>query len=233
MTVISLDGRDDDTVKTRLIRAADAEIADHGINEVRMEAIAKRAGVSRATVFRQLGTASDVLIQVAMLRAQRHITAARELMQTKTGAFAKIEAALIYTARELPTDPTIAQLMAQHSTSVHDARVHAAAMDVMAPVLEEGRANGEIRADLELDELVDFLVEQTYTAAEEIDRSEDAVRRRFRHFVAPAIEARDTPGGELISRTSEARTAISAAVAALQTLAGQLGRTIGADGEPG
>jgi hypothetical protein len=120
--------------------------------------------------------------------------------------------------------------MAQHSTSVHDARVHAAAMDVMAPVLEEGRANGEIRADLGLDELVDFLVEQTYNAAEEIDRSEDAVRRRFRHFVAPAIEARGTPGGELISRTSEARTAISAAIAALQTLAGQLGRTSGADG---
>src|SRR6185312_4905235 len=113
--------------KTRLIRAADAEIADHGINEVRMEAIAKRAGVSRATVFRQLGTASEVLIQVAMLRAQRHIIAARELMQTKTGAFAKIEAALIYTARELPTDPALVQLMAQHSTSVHDPRVHAAA----------------------------------------------------------------------------------------------------------
>ncbi|EUA30575.1 transcriptional regulator, TetR family [Mycobacterium xenopi 4042] len=31
-----------------------------------------------------------------------------------------MEAALIYTARELPKDPSITTLIAQHSASVHD-----------------------------------------------------------------------------------------------------------------
>jgi hypothetical protein len=102
--------------------------------------------------------------------------------------------------------------------------VHQAAVGVMGPVLEEGQRNGEVRSDLSLDELVDFLVEQTYLAAEEIDRSEEAVRKRFRHFVAPALEARGGSGGEIVSRTREVEDAIAAAVEALQNLAGQLHR---------
>ncbi len=219
MSVVSIGVADDGTVKARLIRAADALIAEHGINAVQMEAVANRAGVSRATAFRQLGSFSEVLMQVALLRAQGHIDAVYRLMETKTGAFAKIEAALNYTARELPTDPAIEVLISRHSASVHDPRVHEAAVSVMGPVLEEGRRKGEIRADIALDELVDFLVEQTYLSAEELDRSETAVRRRFRHFVAPAIEAR---GGEYRSRTREVEEALKVAMEALSSLSQQL-----------
>ena len=113
-------------------------------------------------------------------------------------------------------------LIAEHSASVRDPRVHAAAVGVMGPVLQEGQRNGEVRTDLPLDELIDFLVEQTYLAAEDVDRSEDAVRKRFRHFVVPALKARDGDGGELISRTREVDNAISAAVEALQNLASHL-----------
>lgn len=222
MSVVSIGVADDGTVKARLIRAADALIAEHGINAVQMESVANRAGVSRATAFRQLGSFSEVLMQVALVRAQGHIDAVYRLMETKTGAFAKIEAALNYTARELPTDPAIEVLISRHSASVHDPRVHEAAVSVMGPVLEEGQRNGEIRADIALDELVDFLVEQTYLSAEEFDRSETAVRRRFRHFVAPAIEARGGHGGEYRSRTREVEDALKVAMEALSSLSRQL-----------
>jgi AcrR family transcriptional regulator len=224
MTTASTIGSDDSTVKARLIRAADAEVAACGTNAVQMEAIAKRAGVSRATAFRQLGSIAEGLVQVAMLRSQRHITALQQLMDNKTGAFAKIEAALVYSARELPTDPSIAALIAGHSASVHDQRVHLVSMNLLGPALWEGQQHGEIRTDLELDELVDFIVEQTYLAAEEIDRSEDAVRTRFRHFVIPALEARGNSGGEYISRTREVEEAAATAREALENLVEQLRR---------
>ncbi|BBZ14871.1 TetR/AcrR family transcriptional regulator [Mycobacterium branderi] len=222
MNVVSIGSADDGTVRSRLIRAADALIAAHGIDAVQMEAVAKRAGVSRATAFRQLGSVSEVVVQVALLRAQRHIDAVHQLMQTKTGAFAKIEAALIYTARELPTDSAIQVLISRHAASVHDPRVHQAAVGVMGPVLEEGQRNGEIRSDVPLDELIDFLVEQTYLAAEELDRTERAVRRRFRHFIAPALEARSGHDGEYRSRTREVEEAVNVAMEALKNLAQQL-----------
>ena len=126
---------------------------------------------------------------MALLRSRRHVAAVEALMARKIGVFAKLEAALIYTTRELPTDPSISALIAQHSASVHDPHVHQVAVDAIGPALEEGQRNGEVRDDLEIDELVDFLVEQTYVAAEELDRSDAAVRRRFRHFIVPALAA--------------------------------------------
>jgi AcrR family transcriptional regulator len=219
MTVVSIIGSDDSSVKGRLIMAADAEITAVGTSAVQMEAIARRAGVSRATAFRQLGSISEVLVQVALLRSQRHLAALHQLIDTKAGVFAKLEAALIYFARELPTDPSIAALIARHSASVHDARVHQVSMDLLGPLLRDGQCNGEIRTDIELDALVDFLVEQTYLAAEEIDRSEDTARQRFQRFVIPALEARGCSGGEYVSRIREVDEAVSTATEALDNLA--------------
>jgi AcrR family transcriptional regulator len=193
MTTVSRIETDDSSVKARLIRAADAEIAEFGPDALQMEAVAKRAGVSRSTAFRQLHSLSEVLIQVALLRSQRHIAALRDLMSTEAGVFAKIEVALIYNARELPTDPSIAALIARHSAALHDPRVHEISLEVLGPVLREGQRRGEIRIDVHLDDLVDYLVEQTWLAAEEIDRSEEAVRKRFRQFVIPALEGVDGP----------------------------------------
>jgi AcrR family transcriptional regulator len=224
LTAVDITPRDDGTVKDRLIRAADAEIAAHGIASVQMEAVAKSAGVSRATAFRQLGSVSEMLVQVALLRARRHVADVQVLMAGKTGAFAKLEAAMIYTSRELPTDPSISALIAQHSASVHDPHVHRVAVDAVGHVLQEGQRVGEVRDDLEIDELVDFLVEQTYIGAEELDRSADEVRRRFRHFIIPALAALGGPGGEHVSRTREVEDAVRTAIEALNNLSDQLQR---------
>jgi AcrR family transcriptional regulator len=224
MTTVDIVGIDDGTVKARLIRAAEAEIAAHGTDALQMEAVAKRAGVSRATAFRQLGSISEVLVQVVLLRSQRHIAEVHRLMDNQAGVLAKIEAALIYTARELPTDPSIAALIARHSASLHDARVHTLCIELLGPALLEGQRRGEIRVDLELDDIVKFVVEQTYLAAEEPDRSEDAVRKRFRQFVVPAVEARGCLGGEYASRVSEVEHAVSAAREALDNLAQKISR---------
>jgi len=224
VNAVDMNTRDDGTVKERLIRAADAEIAARGINAVQMEVVAKMAGVSRATAFRQLGSVSEMLVQVALLRARRHVAAVETVMASKTGVFAKLEAALVYTARELPSDPSISALIAQHSATVHDPRVHQVAVDAMVPILLEGQQSGEVRTDIEIDEMVDFLVEQTYLAAEEIDRSEGEVRRRFRHFIIPGLAASDGFSGERLSRTVEVQEAVGTAIEALNNLADQLRR---------
>lgn len=233
MTTFDVAAREDGTVKDRLIRAADAEIAKHGMVAVQMETVARSAGVSRATAFRQLGSVSEMLVQVALLRVRRHVSDVTTLMNAKSGAFAKLEAALIYTAREVPNDPSISALIAQHSESVHDPRMHRVAVEAVGPVLQEGQRNGEVRNDLDIGEVVDFLVEQSYLAAEEIDRSEAEVQRRFRHFIIPALAASGESEGEQTSRTREVEDAVDVAIGALSNLADQLrrGRTAAKSGD--
>ncbi|MCW2649515.1 MAG: putative transcriptional regulator, TetR family [Mycobacterium sp.] len=231
MTILAKASHTDSSVRGRLIGAADAEIAANGIGAVQMDVIAKRAGVSRATAFRQLGSISEVLVQVALLRARHHVALVEALMAERTGVFSKLEAALVYTARELPTDPAIAALIARHAASVHDPRVHDVAAGIIGPVLVDGQRHGEVRTDLQMAELVDFLVEQTYLASEELDRSEDAVLRRFRHFVVPGLAARDDPGGEFRSHAREVEHALAVALDALGNLARQLRRDRDGDRE--
>lgn len=220
-------GTDDGTVKARLVRAADAEITAYGVDALQMEAVAKRAGVSRATAFRQMGSIFEVLVQVALLRLQVHITRILMLMDSKPTVFSKLEAAVVYATREFPVDPAIASLIARHSTFVNDRRVHQHAIDLLGAVLREGQSRGEVRTDLDLDDLVDFLAEQTYLAAEAVDRSEAAVRKRFRHFVIPALEARSCCGGEHLSRVTEVEHAVAAAREALEDLTQKLSASQG------
>ena len=215
---------EDATVRDRLIRAADAEIAERGMESVQMEAVAIRAGVSRATAFRQLGNVAEMLVEVALLRARRHTAAVESVMATKIGVFNKIETALIYTSRELSVDPSISALIAQRSTSAHHPRVHRLALDSMGPVLLEGQRTGEVRTDLGIDEMIDFLVEQTYLTAEELDRSDAAIRRRFRHFIVPALAANNGSPGERLLLTRETEDAVAVAISALTNLAGHLQR---------
>ena len=212
---------DDGSVRDRLIRAADTEIAVHGFGAVKMEAVARRAGVSRATAFRQLGTVYELMVQVALSHAKRHEIAVQAVMAATTGALTRIESALIYTTRELPTDPSVSALIARHTSSSHHPHVHAAAMRVMKPVLVEGQRDREIREDVEIDEMIDFIVEQTYLLAEAEDRSEDAVRRRFRHFIAPGLAPQRGPSTSTPAEP-DLKIAVQAALEAVEDLAHKL-----------
>lgn len=176
-----------DTLRDRLVEAADAELAEHGSLTGRFEAVAHRAGVSRATAYRQLGSVSELLTQVALRRSQKYMACLREVMEREQGALNKLEAAMIYGARVLPDEPIVLNLISRQFSSVIDPEVFGLIQDLMGPTLEEGRRSGEIRTDIDVELVIDYIVEQSYFATRVPDRSERAVRQRFRMFIEPAI----------------------------------------------
>ncbi len=113
-----------ESVRDRLIQAADEELAACGTLTGRFEAVAHRAGVSRATAYRQLGSISELLTQVGVLRARRYLAGVQEVMDRETGALAKLEASIVYGARLLPDDPIVMRLIARQYTSGRDPEVY-------------------------------------------------------------------------------------------------------------
>lgn len=229
------DEEGNDSVWARLVRAADDEMTRQGTVNVTMASVAERAGVSRATAFRQLGGTSEMLIQVGLSRAHKHITRVREIMDAQPDVFMKMEEAMVYTTRELPLDPVITAMMAQRAATVRDQDIHSTTAQISGPVLLAGQAAGAIRVDVPLPDLIDFIVEQTYLAAEYPDRSEDAARRRFRLFVAPALRPQITTAlDETYSPTADLDEAIATAadaIAAASEAAARLRRSSTIDGE--
>lgn len=175
------------SLRERLVRAADEEIRHRGTVSVSMTAIAERAGVSRATAFRQLGGAQEMIVQVGLLRAERHIERALDRSAGQGDIFAKMEDTMAYNARELPEDPVIVALMAQHSASARHPDILAVTSAVSEPLLRTGQEAGLIRTDIPLEELLEYLIEQTFLAAEDPKRSDEAARLRFRRYVVPAL----------------------------------------------
>ncbi|BBZ27276.1 hypothetical protein MMAD_15710 [Mycolicibacterium madagascariense] len=190
MTSELLDAREQG-VRDRLIAAADHELAENGTLCGRFEAVAHRAGVSRATAYRQLGSISELITQVGLRRSEKHTALVTELMSRERDALAKIEASLIYSARELPNEPIVLELIARRSTSVVDPEVRRLITGVLAPVLAAGQAAGEIRSDVERDLVIEYLTEQCYLMTQADDRSAAAVRQRFRCFIAPCLTPPD------------------------------------------
>lgn len=176
-----------DNLLDRLIDAADAELTEHGSLIGRFEAVAHRAGVSRATAYRQLGSVSELFKQVGLRRSQKYLASLRTVMDAEDSALDKLEAALIYGARMLPSDPIVLNLISRTFSSTVDPEVYRLVHGLMGPTLAEGRDSGELRSDVDVESIIQYLIEQSYLATHASDRSADAVRRRFRMFVVPAI----------------------------------------------
>jgi AcrR family transcriptional regulator len=175
-------------VRDRLIAAADDELAEHGSLTGRFEAVAHRAGVSRATAYRQLGSISELLTLVGLLRSKKHTAMVTEVMARESDALAKIEAAMIYSARELPNEPIVLDLIARRSAAVVDPEVRRLITEVLSPTLTAGQACGEIRTDVDCALIIEYLTEQCYLITQAADRSAAAVRRRFEWFIAPCLK---------------------------------------------
>jgi len=176
-------------VRDRLIEAADLELAEYGTLTGRLEAVARRAGVSRATAYRQLGSIAELSTQVGLRRAQKYLSRMRDAMELKDRPLAKVEAAMVFAARELPNEPIVLALISRPG-SVVDPEVHQITVDLLSSALSEGQRTGEIRADIDIDLIIEYLVEQSYLATHASDRSAGAVGRRFRWFIQPAIAPR-------------------------------------------
>ncbi|WP_159417076.1 TetR/AcrR family transcriptional regulator [Rhodococcus rhodochrous] len=202
------------SLRERLVRAADEEIRHRGTVSVSMTAIAERAGVSRATAFRQLGGAQEMIVQVGLLRAERHIERALDRSAGHGDIFAKMEDTMAYNARELPEDPVIVALMAQHSASARHPDILAVTSAVSEPLLRTGQEAGLIRTDIPLEELLEYLIEQTFLAAEDPKRSDEAARLRFRRYVVPALRPQPSEGGGDAAR-EDLEKALEAATEAL------------------
>lgn len=196
MAIGLVDAQQADCLRARLIAAADDELAEYGSLTGRFEAVAHRAGVSRATAYRQMGSVSELVTQVGLRRAHKYLDDLYAVIDRERGALAKLEAALLYGAQVLPDEPIVLSLIARQFTSGRDPEVYEMINDIVLPVVAAGQNSGEIRDDIDPDSIIDYIVEQSYFATHARDRSVQAIRRRFRTFIEPAI----TPHSALRTR---------------------------------
>ncbi|MBL7502059.1 TetR family transcriptional regulator [Frankia sp. CNm7] len=176
-----------------------------------VEGIAREAGVGRATAYRYLGDRNGLASHVIVILARRHAAGVATAMAGSSHAVGKLEEGWAYGARELPRIRSALNALRE---SWFDDAVRMMLADVTIPILRDGQDLGQIRRDVPVDEITEWLESQTRLLLT-WTFDEAAARRWFRRFVAPGL--RPAPEGGALS--VELTTALDTAQQQLLSLA--------------
>jgi AcrR family transcriptional regulator len=176
-----------DPQRERLLDAAEACLERYGLSKTTVEDVARAAGLSRATVYRQVGSRDALVAAVAAREAERCAAAAIDYLQPFDDIASWVVEGILFCLREIPKRPVLAQLGAPQDLAaasrlvLSSERMLAIGADLLRPMFERV-----------LRILMSFLA-----VPGPAGRDEEALRRLLRTMLLPAIlqeGARSRPG---------------------------------------
>ncbi len=188
-----------------LLDAAESCLQRFGLAKTTVEDVAQAAGVSRATVYRQVGNRDALLLAVAVRDAER--TAADALAHLRGFDWIGdwIVEGVLFCLREIPRRSVLGALVAPQEVGAASRMIFTSSRlieigsEILRPVFERARADGLIREDVELDAFMEWILRVLLSflaSPGPKDRSEEDVRRLLRQMLLPAVLA----GGDLDAR---------------------------------
>lgn len=148
-----------------ILAAAGDLMLEGGINAATMEAIAERAGVSKATIYKWWPSRGAVALDGFLAQAQETLSIPEEL-STKEALRYQVRA-LVRLFRDTPSGPLMRALASQAECDVEIARALrerwlAPRRAVTAEILRAGIADGELRPDIDIAAVSDQLFAPIY-----------------------------------------------------------------------
>jgi AcrR family transcriptional regulator len=177
--------------------AAERCFLRYGVAKTTIEDIAAASGISRATIYRAFAGGRDEVIHEVILReAGRFLDRFTDQVDVDRPLPVVVVDGILYTLREIRENEMFALLYAPEAAG------HAVAVtggsealfdlirQLLAPLMEGARLTGQIRPELGVDEVGDFLqriVISLLTVPAREERSEDDVRAFLERFVLPVL----------------------------------------------
>jgi AcrR family transcriptional regulator len=197
-------GRDDG--RERLVQVASAAFAELGFDAVTMEEIAKRANTSRATLYRRYATREELFIAVLLARAAEYFDATRT-RSASGGLSQELADSTVLGVIEMPADPVLRALYEQGTRGLElvmtNPGFRAAVADAVWPLLTRWRRRGELRQDLDFDDVLDWMVHEQFTLIARGPWTEAALRRYVETFMTPVLLAPQARADDDIARADD------------------------------
>jgi len=191
-----------DDIHERLIVATQACFERYGVMKTTVEDIATAAGISRATVYRYASGRDDLILAVLMRSADQFFTRLGRRLLRPTGSMSdRIVEGILYTLDQIRTDENLRLLFAAEAVGVTGTiagaseALFARSADYLRPLLSRAQADGELRADLDADELAEWLIRiilSLLTVQGPKPRSRKEIRTMLEHYLVPALGSRGT-----------------------------------------
>ncbi len=148
----------------RILRAAETCVRRWGIRHLSMTDVATEAGVSRGSVYRYFADRESLVQAVLERVAEAHVLEAEPAVRRRRSLAGKVAEAAVF-VRHLAEDERRLGLH-EHPGEPEQATLQLAAspamfarwVDFWVPFLEDARAEGEVRADLDLQQASEWIM---------------------------------------------------------------------------
>ena len=196
-----------DPQRERLLDAARACLERYGLSKTTVEDVARAAGLSRATVYRMVGSRDALVLAVAAREAERCAADAVDHLQRFDDVGSWVVEGILFCLREIPKRPVLAQfgapqdLAAASRLVLSSERMLAIGSDILRPMFEGARREGLLAPAVELDDFIEWVLRilMSFLAMPgPAVRDEADLRRLLRTMLLPAIlhdAARRTASG--------------------------------------
>jgi AcrR family transcriptional regulator len=180
----------------RLYEAALVCVDRRGFRKTSIDDIAREAGVSRPTVYTYFRSKKDVVLEVIVRQAAELLADVQQKVGRRKGLDRVIEAACLGALATVEHRYFRAFIAGGEATewiaelSVHE-RFRAVEQDFWRPILQEAVDLGEVRADRDIDEMIDWIVFQQFTLGtfgEALGLTERDIRERIVTYVARSLQ---------------------------------------------
>ncbi len=179
-----------------ILSAAEACFERFGITKTTMEDVARAAEVSRATVYRHFADRESLIMASVVRRARMNIEPARSYIANCTSFEQKIVEGMCHNVRRGQRDPMVHLLVSPEEMTLSSRLLwqSGAAVEMTyelwAPILDEARLLGEMRKDVDVRLLCEWIaeLELTYISNnDDSDASMDRFREKIRRFLVPSL----------------------------------------------
>jgi AcrR family transcriptional regulator len=179
-----------------LLRAAEQCFLDYGVRRTTMDDIARRAGVSRPTLYRYFRDRDGLVVAVIARRTRAFSGRARAYIDERPTFAAKVVDGVTLVIEAGREDPITRALLRPESLNLGEDVLTGSdvsreiAAEVWAPVFAAAQRSGEMRADLDIDEVCAWIadVETIIVGWQELLGLPDSgVRGLVERFVLPAL----------------------------------------------
>jgi AcrR family transcriptional regulator len=182
--------RSDDLVQ-RAIDAAAVCVARLGLQKTSMDDIAAESGISRATLYRRLGSRESILNALLQLQARPFVAESIRVSAGARSLAERLEIGTVFGVMETARNPTLNQLF--------DQGVSRASLDFVRPVfrqlmdatllgtLQAAQASGELRPGLDSEEVIEWLLTNFLLLVAQSPWQKEPLLRRIRQYILPVL----------------------------------------------
>lgn len=185
-----------DEARLQILAAAEQVILRYGVAKTTMDDIGKEAGVSRPTVYRYFGDRDALLSALIERRSRMLFDRARKFMASHDTFADQLVEGLVYLVDRGRRDPIVRILVSPEHMELAMPLVGGSGLateltaEMWAPILTAAAERGEIRPDLDMVAVAEWLALVQFILVGRLDfaRADDPGHREMlRTFVLPAF----------------------------------------------